>query len=187
MTENFFITGDKVLLRALEKDDMKNVLKWVNNGKVTYFMVTGQKPSTIYDLEKEYDGLAGDGKNIMFAMIDKETGKHIGNIGLYNIRPVSLAAELRIIIGERNMWGKGVGTEACSLIVKYAFDRLNLHKVFLGVNKDNTGGLKCYENVGFVQEGILRDEIYRNSRFYDAVRMSILREEYEKNPRYKTS
>ena len=185
MKENVFIDGSSIYLRALEREDLNNVLGWVNNPEVTYYMVTGQKPSTLDDIEKEYEATTGDGKNIVFAIIDKKTNNHIGNIGLYSIRPVSCAAELRIIIGDKSVWGKGVGAEACILIVRYAFDRLNLNKVFLGVNKDNPGGVKCYENAGFVEEGVLRDEIYRNGRFYDAVRMSILREEFEKNPVYK--
>ncbi|MBD3296632.1 MAG: GNAT family N-acetyltransferase [Candidatus Omnitrophica bacterium] len=186
MADNVFIDGNKIYLRALEKSDLKNVLKWVNDPDVTYYMVTGQKPSTLQDLEKDYEATAGSGRDIVFAMIDKQTNRHIGNIGLYNIRPVSCITELRIIIGEKNVWGKGVGAEACMLIVKYAFDRLNLNKVFLGVNKDNNGGVKCYVNAGFVEEGVLRDEIYRNGRFYDALRMSILKKEYENNPIYRT-
>ncbi|MDD5643841.1 MAG: GNAT family protein [bacterium] len=179
--KTYYLTGKKIYFRSYEPEDVKdNVFNWVNDPEVTYFMLTGQKPMTVEALLKEYETLISDPRNVIFAVADKKTGKMIGTIGLYNVRPVTCAAELRIIIGEKKVWGKGYGTEACLMLLDYAFNRLNLHKVFLGVNSDNKSAVKCYKKAGFIEEGILRDEIYRNGKFYDALRMSILRAEYEK-------
>ncbi len=184
--KTYYLTGKKIYFRPYQAEDVKTCMfNWVNDPEVTYFMLTGQKPVTMDALLKEYETLINDSKNSIFSIVDKKTDKMIGIIGLYNVRPVVYAAELRIIVGEKSVWGKGYGTEACLMLLDYAFNRLNLHKVFLGVNNDNKGAVKCYKKAGFVDEGILRDEIYRNGRFYDALRMSILRNEYDKLNRKK--
>ena len=63
-------------------------------------------------------------------------------------------------------------------MIDYGFDKLNLNKIWLGVNSENKAAVKSYKAAGFVEEGVLRQEIYRNGRYYDATRMSILREEF---------
>ncbi|MEK6858024.1 MAG: GNAT family protein, partial [Nanoarchaeota archaeon] len=70
--------------------------------------------------------------------------------------------------------------EVTKLLVQYAFDKLNLNKVYLGVNVENIGAVKSYEKTGFVHEGRLREEVYRNGRYYDVHKMSILRSEWLK-------
>jgi RimJ/RimL family protein N-acetyltransferase len=117
-------------------------------------------------------------KDIVFAIVDKKTNEHIGNAGLYTINWLYRSAEYRIIIGEKKYWNKGYGAEAAGLIIDYGFNKLNLNKVWLGVNTENKGAVRSYIKSGFKEEGILRDEIYRNGRYYDAVRMSILRREF---------
>ena len=102
----------------------------------------------------------------------------IGYAGLYDQHPTCHRAEFRVLLGERDFWGKGYGTEVTELLTFYGFDRLDLHRVYLGVVADNAGAVRAYEKAGFVREGVLRDEVYRNSRFYDGIRMGLLRQEY---------
>lgn len=174
-----FLVGKKIYLRGLEKDDLSgNMFQWANDPEVTYYMFMGAMPNSMELLEEEYEQLVKGKNDVVFAIVDKETDIHIGNVGLYVINWISRSAEFRIIIGEKEYWNKGHGTEATQLAVQYGFERLNLNKVWLGVNAEHKGAIKSYENVGFVREGILRQEIYHNGRYYDAVRMSILRDEY---------
>jgi len=174
-----FIVGEKIYFRGLEKNDLTgNMFQWANDPEVTYYMFMGAKPNTIELLEEEYESLIKSMNDVVFAVVDKETTVHIGNVGLYMINWTSRSAEFRIVIGEKNCWKKGYGTEATILTVDYAFERLNLNKVWLGVNAAHKAAIKAYENAGFMHEGILRQEIYRNSIYYNVVRMSILREDY---------
>jgi len=87
-------------------------------------------------------------------------------------------AEMRIIIGNSDFRGRGYGTEMTEMINFYGFDRLNLHRIYLGVTAENKGGVHAYEKAGYVREGLLKDDVYRNSQYYDAVRMAILRDDY---------
>lgn len=173
-----FITGEKVFLRGFERADLKNLQGWVNDPEVTHFMFMGDRPALMERLEEDWERESRSMKDIVFAVVGKESEKAIGLCGLYGINSISRHSELRIILGEAGFWGKGYGTEVCKLLLDYAFMKLNLNKVWLGVNADNPAGLKCYENAGFKREGVLRQEIYRNGHYYDAVRLSVLREEY---------
>lgn len=174
-----FIPGERIYLRGLERKDLAgNMFQWANDAEVTHYMVMGALPNNIELLEEEYEQLVKSKNDVVFAVVDKKTDIHIGNVGLYVINWISRTAEFRIIIGEKEYWNKGYGTEAAKLTVKYGFEKLNLNRVWLGVNAEYKSAIKSYENAGFVHEGILRQEIYRNSKYYDAVRMSILREEY---------
>ena len=180
-----FIIGKRLYLRGLEKDDLLgNMLQWPNDSEITHYMVMGAVPNSgvIYcswkSLEEEFEQLRNSKENIVFAIVDKESDKMIGIVGLYDISWIPRHAELRIVIGEKDFWGKGYGVEAIKLVVDYAFDKLNLNKVYLGVNAEHKRAIEAYKNAGFIEEGILRKEQYRNSKYYDAVRMSILREEF---------
>lgn len=83
-----------------------------------------------------------------------------------------------ITIGERDAWGRGLGTEASRLMLGHAFERLSLHRVGLSVFAFNTRAIRSYEKVGFRIEGRLREAILRDGRYWDEVQMGILREEW---------
>lgn len=177
--KNPFITGSKIYLRGLTREDLTGpMFQWANDSEVTHFMFMGLRPNSIEQLQKEFDVLNTSEKDFVFAIVDKKTDKHIGTAGLYVVNWVSRSAEYRIIIGEKNFWNKGVGQETAKLLLEYAFQKLNLNKVWLGVNASNKAGAASYRKAGFKDEGVLRQEIYRNGQYYDAIRMSVLRQEY---------
>ncbi|MBL7124613.1 MAG: GNAT family N-acetyltransferase [Dehalococcoidales bacterium] len=174
--------GEKIYFSPLNKEDfVTNMLRWVNDPEVTHYMFTGTLPATLEQLEEEYKQITKSKNEVVFAIIDKEANKYIGNIGLYQINWTSRTAEMRRFIGEKKVWKKGYGTEAAKLIVAYGFERLNLNRIWAGNNVENIGSWKSNEKAGFKREGILRQEIYRNGKYYDAVRHGILREEYFAN------
>lgn len=175
----FYYEDNDIGLRGTNKEEyIKNMYAWANDDDVTYYMVTGLYPANLDKLEKDYsDFMKGD--NIIFAIIEQKTNKTLGFVGLYNINKQTRSAEFRIIIGNKENHRKGVGTIITKYLVVYGFEKLNLNKVWLGVNVENKGAVGCYKKAGFVTEGILRQEIFRNNRYYDAIRMSILRNEYE--------
>jgi ribosomal-protein-alanine N-acetyltransferase len=177
--KNPYIIGNKTYLRALERSDLTgNLYQWANDFNVNYFMFMGTFPNTLERVWEEYEPLLKSKNDVVMAVIDRQADTHIGNVGLYSINWISRSAEYRIVIGEKRYWGKGYGTEATKLTIAYGFEKLNLNKIWLGVNQQNLGAVKTYTNSGFVYEGLLRQEIYRNGWYYNAIRMSILREEY---------
>ena len=177
---NPFIVGKKLYLRGLERSDLaKNMFQWANDPEVTHYMFMGSRPNSLELLEQDYDSMIRSQNDIVLAIIDKKTNTHIGNAGLHTINWISRSAEYRIIIGEKKFWNKGYAQETAKLLIQYGFQKLNLNKIWLGVNAENKAGVTSYEKSGFKREGVLRQEIYRNGKYYDAIRMSILRKEFD--------
>jgi len=106
-------------------------------------------------------------------------GNHIGNVGLHGIDRANRKASLGIVIGEKEYWSKGLGTDAMATVLRYAFERLRLHKVNLDVMDYNERAIRVYERCGFVREGVRRDELWKRGRFVNLVRMSILETEFQ--------
>jgi RimJ/RimL family protein N-acetyltransferase len=175
-----FISGTKINLRGITPDDLPDMVRWINDSEVTHFLFMGDRPAQLQLLREQWEKDMRNPNEVSFAVTDKKTGGMIGWCGLYVINWISRTAEYRVFIGEKSHWNKGLGTEIARLLIRYGFEKLNLNKVWLGVNAEHLGGFKSYEKAGFVKEGVLRQEIFRNNRYYDAVRMSILRKEYEK-------
>jgi RimJ/RimL family protein N-acetyltransferase len=107
-----------------------------------------------------------------------EEGKHIGWIDLKNIEQLNKHAELGIAIGDKNYWGKGYGLSAMNEMLHWGFYQLELNKIWLRVDIDNKKAIKSYKQIGFVEEGILRQDRLRNEGFIDRLRMSILKSEF---------
>lgn len=191
-----FIKGDKCELRVLmgSDDEASTWTHWVNQGLTTKHLLTGSIPMRPIDIqavwEKERKAgsvefgiwtpmvLATDGKDTW-----KDSGilkypEFIGTCGLYSHRDIYRSWEFRILIFRPDELGKGVGTEATRLTVDYGFKRLNAHRIWLGVNNENKAAIECYKKVGFIVEGILREELFCFGRYNDAVRMAILEQEW---------
>ena len=173
-----FLSGDRAALRPLTPEDAAILAPWVLDDEVTHFMFTGQRPVTVEQLREDIRREASNLVNAVFLVLDWATGRPLGYAGLYDIHPTARKAEFRSLVGAKEFWNKGYGTEVTELLTFYGFDRLNLNKVWLGVIEENVGAVRAYRKAGFRDEGRLRQELYRNSRYYDALRMSILREEY---------
>jgi RimJ/RimL family protein N-acetyltransferase len=173
-----FLAGDRVVLRPLTAPDAVVLTPWMNDEAVTYFMFTGQRPATVEQIADEVRRLTASPSNVVFRVDDRASGRPIGTAGLYDLHATARKAEFRVLLGPQEFWNKGYGTEVTELLTFYGFDRLNLNKVWLGVTDDNVRGFRAYLKAGFQEEGRLRQELYRNSRYYDAIRMSVLRDDY---------
>ena len=185
--KNTFIMGKKIYLRALEEDDLEGgYLKWLNDPEVNIFMTAGLMPQTKSMLKSFYDAIAADKNSVYFAIVDRESDRHIGNAKLDKIDWVNRRCEFGILIGDREFWGKGICKEATRLVVEYAFTKLNLRKVCIGVIEENEAAVKCYKSVGFKEEGRLREthHDHRNGKYVSHLLFGLLRREYynNKNP-----
>jgi len=174
-----FLTGKRVFLQPVERGDIPCIAGWLNDPLVTRTMFYGQLPANLDQVEQMILGQLSTPGNAVFLVVHRKSKKSIGLAGLYELHPTAHKASFRILIGETTFWGKGYGTEITELLILYGFERLNLHRLSLGVTQENAGAVRCYEKAGFVREGVLRDDLYRNGRYYDSILMSILRTEYE--------
>ncbi len=175
-----FAEGTLVVLRPLERADLnERYLGWLNDPEVTRYTETGIFPSTAEDLDNYYRSVTGSKNDVMLAVVDKKSGRHIGNVKLGPIHWVHRRATFGILIGEKDCWGRGVGLEATRLMVEYGFQRLNLNRIDLGVFAEHEAAVRCYEQAGFKVEGRMREDLFLDGEYKDRLRMGLLRAEYK--------
>lgn len=172
--DNFFLESEQIGLRPVSVNDASaKYLGWLNDPEVTRGIETGIFPNTIESLQEYLQNVSRSKSDLMFAIIEKVTGAHVGNVKLANINWVNRNAQLGIIIGDRNAWGKKYGTEACKLVIDYAFSKINLHKVWLVVYANNPAARAMYEKVGFHEEGHQKEHVFSEGKFVDAYLMAV--------------
>ncbi len=173
-----FLIGPTVYLRPLEKADAPTLAPWFNDAEVSRYMLT-VRPTSLAAEQAFIAGLNGNPMEPTLAIIVRETDRLIGTTGLFRTDVRHRYAMFGIGIGDKSAWGKGYGTEATRLLVQYAFESLNLNRVCLEVFEYNPRGIRAYEKAGFRVEGRLRQDCYREGRYWDTVVMGVLREEWE--------
>lgn len=174
------IYGERVRLRAIEREDVPRFLRWFNDPEVRQYL-TMYRPLSRAEEERWVESRASRREDIVLA-IEVRAGDqwvHIGNVGLHRIDWKNRTATLGIVIGEREFWGKGYGTEAVRTMLRYAFGELGLNRVELETYSFNPRAIRCYEKAGFRREGIRRQALYRNGKFHDVILMGILRDEFK--------
>jgi RimJ/RimL family protein N-acetyltransferase len=174
------IEGRLVRLRALDLDDVERAYSWVNDREVTQYLML-RYPMSRAQEEKFLKDAATEGSSFPEVRLAIETrdGVHIGICGLHRARPEDRGAEFGIMIGDKSFWSNGYGTDALQTLLRFAFDQMNLHKVALGVFEFNERAKACYRKCGFVEEGRFREEYFQDGQYWDVIRMSILRREWQ--------
>ena len=172
-----FLIGKRVYLRALEKEDLICIQKWSNDPEIR--KLTGEVASMGQaDADKFLERVYNDNTREWFVIIIKENEQLIGEAGLLRMFHAWRTTDISIIIGEKNAWGKGYGTESILLLLDYAFRRLNFHRVAIDVVGFNEKAIRFWEKIGFKKEGIQRDGYYYKHKYHDFVMMSILEDEF---------
>ena len=171
--------GNLVRLRALEPEDAERAYRWIHDREVTQFLMARYP----YSLAAEKDWAAAAAKSsdfneVRFA-IETLDGVHIGMCGLHRGRPEDRLADLGIMIGEKEYWSQGYGTNAMLTVLRFGFYQMNLNNVTLGVFEINPRARAVYEKCGFIEEGRGREEYYQDGRYIDVIRMGVLRREFE--------
>lgn len=167
------INGERISLRAIQRKDSDRILNWVNNSELRN-LTGGIYPVSDIEHEIWFKDKALEKTNKLFGIEKRDEKALIGIIGFNNTDFINRSTEVYIYLGEPLYWGKGMGTEALQLMTNFAFEELNLHRLFLTVFSYNSRAIKSYEKVGFIKEGVLRDSIYKSGKYYDKVIMSII-------------
>ncbi len=175
---NPFLMGERVYLRAIEEADAEQCYTWFSDPEVRRTIGRAAYPNTLRESLEFIRGADGRTRQ-MFAIVVKADGDYIGNCDLFAIDLVHRHAELGIVIGRKEHWGKKFGREAVRLLCTHAFGSLNLHRVTLRVFAHNARGLRAYSAVGFKLEGRVREDVFIEGRYYDTLIMGLLRGELE--------
>ncbi|KXK13966.1 MAG: putative acetyltransferase [Chloroflexi bacterium OLB14] len=181
------IYGERIRLRAVEREDLKKFHEWVNDPEVTRGLAM-YLPLSMADEENWFNLLLQRNPNERPFVIDLKKGrswKMIGNCGFHAIENNNRCGEVGIMIGDKAEWNKGYGTEAMTLLQQHGFETLNLNRVYLRVYADNVRAVRAYEHAGFVLEGRLREANYKHGKYEDVLLMGVLRSEWDKRKKKK--
>jgi RimJ/RimL family protein N-acetyltransferase len=173
------LIGKLVRLRRYEKEDLDRVLGWINDREITRFL-SARYPFSRAQEEDWIDRVSkqppSEGLSLAIELLSDS--RHIGSIGLHEVRWEDRHTTLGIVIGEKDCWGKGYGTDAIVTLLRFAFNEMNLHRVTLDVLTDNDRAIASYRKCGFVPEGTLRQAYYQEGRYKDLLTMGVLAEEF---------
>lgn len=171
------IQGDKVVLRALEADDLEPLHRWMNDAEVIHWL--GRRTPISLAEERRWLETERNPLKELHLGIETMDGQLIGSCSLGPLDSPDRGATLGISIGEKECWDGGYGTDAMITLCGYGFAEANLHRIQLAVFAANSRAVRCYEKCGFVQEGCRREAIYKHGVYHDVLGMSILRAEYQ--------
>lgn len=172
--------GEKIYLRPFEEYDIENTVKWLNNVELGAF-IDRVVPTTIHDRKEWFHAISRDKTAVTFAIALTEDNRHIGNCGLINIDNRSRRGQFWIYLSNQYI-GQGFGKEVMKLILDYAFQSLNLNRVYLYVVSTNIRALKFYQKMGFEIEGTFREHVYLKGNYVDAIWLGILKKDYYSPP-----
>jgi len=179
MTNSDFLDGEKIKLTSIDLEhDSQSIARWARNSE--YLRLMDSDPATMYSMKdvKEWHEKRVP-EEYYFSIRKIEGDKLIGFIEIGAINWISREGWIGVGIGEPDDWGRGYGSEALRLVMRYAFEVLNLNRLALGVFEYNPRGRRAYEKVGFVYEGKQPESVRRNGRWWDTIYMGILRSEWE--------
>ena len=174
------IYGERLRLRAVDKEDLPRFVAWLNDPDVRRFLLM-DLPLSMTQEERWYEHMLNLHPAEHVLMIEAKVGQDwmpIGNTSFMGIDWTNRFAEIGIFIGEKTCWSQGYGRETMRLMLKHGFETLNLHRIFLRVYEHNVRGIKAYEHAGFQHEGRMRQARYQDGRYYDVLLMSVLRDEW---------
>ena len=169
------LTGERVVLRAVEREDVELLETWEHDpamwGKVSDRPWT---PRTLARQLARYDaGEIGRADDTSVPFTIEAGGGPVGQVMLFRVDLHNRSADVGISLAPAHR-GKGYASDALRVVLRYAFRERGLHRVELQLLADNEAALRCYEAVGFVLEGRLREHAWVAGRFVDSLVMSVL-------------
>jgi ribosomal-protein-alanine N-acetyltransferase len=173
-----YMQGERIYVReVLLADVNEDYCRWMNDPEVTRYTESRFFPSDMDSLTENVRQKLQDHNSVFLAIVRRDTEQHIGNIKLGPIDWAHRLADVGILIGDKNCWGKAYATEAIGLVVKFAFQELNLHKLTAGFYAANKGSEKAFIKNGFVVEGIRARHRLCEGIYMDTVILGLLNED----------
>ena len=176
------IVGKLVALGPFVREDVPLYTRWINDFEVTRYYLDTPRPQTLEERAAWYERLsAGNLNDIDFAIYELATMRPIGRVGLEDISYQHRRASFGILIGEKECWGKGYGTEATRLTLDYGFRLLGLHNIMLSVSSANTAAIRAYTRAGFHVIGARRACRREGDQTLDSIFMDCLSTEFDRS------
>ncbi|HDR8180309.1 MULTISPECIES: GNAT family N-acetyltransferase [Bacillus cereus group] len=168
-----------IKLESFKKSDFKQLINWINSEE---FLIQWSGNAFTFPLdEQQLEKYIESANTLAFKVVDEETSDVIGHISLGQIDNINKSARIgKVLVGNTKMRGRSIGKHMMKAVLHIAFDELKLHRVTLGVYDFNTSAISCYEKIGFVKEGLLRESKRVGETYWNLWEMSMLEYEWKK-------
>lgn len=167
----------RVTIRRFERSDIPKKVEWINdprNNRYLHYDV----PISVEGTERWFDGVSG--RQDRYDAVIECDGTPVGTIGLLDIDRRNSKAEYYIAMGEVAYKGRGVAKSASKLLLRHAFETLGLNRVYLMTEAGNLAARSLFERIGFVREGVARQDVASGGGYADRVIYGMTRSDYEK-------
>jgi RimJ/RimL family protein N-acetyltransferase len=168
------IRGERVSLRPVEERDYPLIHAWQNDPEV-WWLMDYEMPFSLADIAASEQRAAEEGHPFIIEV----DGRPIGRIGLNGMRRRDRICALYVFIGDRSVWGQGLGTDAVNALLAHAFSRFDLCRVELWSLADNERAIRAYRHSGFREDARLAERSWKDGRWVDRVVMTVTREDFE--------
>ena len=173
------ITGNLVTLSKPQKEDMPLLLEWRNDpNNRKYFRE--YRETNLEDQLNWYENIIMKDPTWHHFIVKPilEPNKVIGVVLLNHIHPIYRTGEFGITLGDSEYREKGYGKDMLLTLIKYGFNQLNLNRIWCEVYSNNTS-IHMYRKIGFKDEGILRQTVYKDGEYLDSYILGMLKSDYE--------
>lgn len=175
-----YIEANNIFLRKLRSEDVsQEYVDWLNDEDVNKYLETRHVHQTLQSCLQFVEACNLDVGTHLFGIFLKGSGKHIGNIKIGFINEVYARGEVSLLIGDKDCWGKGYGTESVRAVTRFAKEFLKLKKIEAGCYEDNLGSLRIFLKSGYIVEGFKRGHVLRNNKRLGCFLLGVLIDESE--------
>lgn len=184
LQENILIEGKQIFLRSLREEDVYGRWwQWFNDPVVTEHMNKGYEANTPEKQLDFYRTMSASNTDLVLGICDRETQRHIGNTAIHKIREQvgKCVGNFGIIVGEKEFWGKGIGTESWHLMVHYAFEHLGLDAIETKIFSTNLASIRIAEKMGFQRTAVAKNELVKNGQPVDRLVFRLEKTQWQKN------
>jgi RimJ/RimL family protein N-acetyltransferase len=169
-----FLRGKKTILRPIRMEDAEKCCVWVNDPEVAELFAPMHAPVTI-DQELEVLKRWAKSEDEVMLAIETLDGQFIGTMGIRSINWHTRIATTGALIGEKEYWGRGFGTDAKMTLLNHAFNAMNLRKIKSAVYSFNERSLRYSLHCGYKVEGRRRKEIFKSGRYWDIIDLGLFK------------
>jgi RimJ/RimL family protein N-acetyltransferase len=173
--------GARVTLRLVTLQDCTDrYVAWLNDPEVSKYLETRWSEQNLETVRDFVASMVDSAHSYLFAIVDNESGRHVGNIKVGPVQPRHEYADVSYFLGDRAVWGRGLATEAIQLVTFVAFERLGLHRVQAALYEGNIGSGRALEKAGYALEGRMKKQLKGPAGWEDHLWYGLLREDWRR-------
>ena len=173
------LNTQRLFLRQITQEDDNSLFEILSNEDTCEFLTHNAVNDMAY-IKRLITGMQrffDERQRIRWGIAQKQDNSLIGHCGFFDIDKSNCCAEISYCLNNA-LWGQGIMTEALDEMLKFGFKDYGLNRIVAKVMKGNIGSMKVLQKLGFVQEGLLRESLYKNGQYHDLMIFSILKSEY---------